>query len=108
MAKLGRTKNQREALIKNQCRDLMLKEKIKTTLTKAKATQRFTEKIITKAKSGDQAARRELARHFDSEGVKKALELGERYKGRQGGYTRVLKAGPRRSDGAKMAIIELV
>ncbi|MEF8847238.1 MAG: 50S ribosomal protein L17 [Candidatus Paceibacterota bacterium] len=108
MTKLGRTKDQREALVKNQCRDLMLREKIKTTLAKAKETQKFTEKIITKAKKDNQAVRRELSKHFNKEGVEKALELGERYQSREGGYTRILKTGPRQSDGAEMAIIELV
>ena len=108
MAKLGRTKDQREALIKNQCRDLMLEEKIKTTLAKAKETQKFTEKIITKAKEDSQAVRREMSKHFDKEGVEKAFKLGERYEDREGGYTRVFKTGPRQSDGAEMAIIELV
>lgn len=105
MAKLSRTKDQREALIKNQCRDLMLEEKIKTTLAKAKETQKFTEKIITKAKHGK---KRQLSKHFDKKGVEKALELGERYQDREGGYTKILKAGPRNSDGAEMAFIELV
>lgn len=108
MAKLGRTKDQREALVKNQCRDLLLKEKIKTTLAKAKKTQKFCEKIITKAKDDDQSTRRELRRHFKQETVEKAIELGQRYRDREGGYTRVLKMGPRRSDGAEMAVIELV
>lgn len=106
--KLGRTKNQREALVQNQCRDLMLQEKIKTTLAKAKETQKFTEKVITKAKEKDQATRKELSKYFDSKGVEKAFELGERYREREGGYTRVLKTAPRNSDGAEMAIIELV
>lgn len=108
MSKLSRTKDQREALVQNQSRDLMLKEKIKTTLAKAKETQKFTEKIITKAKEDNQAVRRQLSKHFDKEAVNKAFELGERYQDREGGYTRILKAGPRKSDGAEMAFIELV
>jgi len=108
MAKLSRPKDQREALIKNQCRDLMLNEKIKTTLAKAKETQKFTEKMITKAKNDNQAVRRQLSEHFNKEAVNKAFELGERYQEREGGYTRILKAGPRKSDGAEMAFIELV
>lgn len=109
MSKLSRPKDQREALVENQCRELLLKEKIKTTLAKAKETQKFCEKIITKAKQNNQATRRDLEKTFNSpEVIKKAFQLGERYQEREGGYTRVLKLGPRQSDSAEMAVIELV
>ena len=88
---------------------LLMKEKIQTTLAKAKEVQSFTEKQISLAKVGDLNSRRLLAKLFSSEIVKKLVEvLAPRYKEREGGYTRIIKLGPRKSDGAKMVIIELV
>lgn len=88
---------------------LLLQEKIKTTEAKAKEASGFTEKFITKAKKGDITARRFLARFFTKKITKKLIEeISPRYKGRKGGYTRIIKLGRRKSDGAKMAIIELV
>ena len=105
----GRTSDQRKALLRSLSRELFLKEKIKTTEAKAKEFSSFAEKQITKAKKGGIIARRALARLFDDPIVKKLVEdIGPRYKERSGGYTRIMKLGPRRSDGAKMAIIELV
>ena len=106
---LSRNTGQRKALIHSLSRELFLKEKIKTTEAKAKEFSSFAEKQITKAKKGDLAARRALAKLFDDLIVKKLVEqIGPRYKSRNGGYTRIMKLGPRKSDGAKMAIIELV
>ena len=106
---LSRTTSQRKALICSLSRELFLKEKIKTTEAKAKEFSSFAEKQITKAKKGDINARRALAKLFDDPIVKKLVEnIGPRFKDRNGGYTRIMKLGPRRSDGAKMAIIELV
>ncbi len=106
---LSRKSNQRKALIRSLARELFLKEKIKTTEAKAKEFRKFAEKQITKAKKGDLAARRSLAKFFDPVVVKKLMEkIGPRYKNRNGGYTRILKLEPRKSDGAKMAIVELV
>jgi len=107
--KLSRKRDQRKALLKGLASSLFLKEKIKTTEAKAKEVSRFAEKCVTKAKKRDLAARRHLARFFSKEVVKKLVDdIGKRYKERPGGYTRIMKLGPRKSDGAKMATIELV
>ena len=107
--KLSRKRNQRKALLKLLARALFLNEKIKTTQAKAKETSRFAEKCITRSKKGDLASRRILARYFSKDLVKKLVEeIGPKYKERKGGYTRIIKLGPRKSDGAKMVIIELV
>lgn len=90
-------------------RALVLHEKIKTTEAKAKELSRFADKFITRSKKGDLASRRLLARFFSQQIVKKLIgELGPRYKDRPGGYTRIIRLGQRKSDGAKMAFIELV
>lgn len=107
--KLSRKRNQKKALLKSLASALILKEKIKTTQAKAKEVSSFVEKLITKAKRGDFACKRFLAKFFSRKTVKKLVdEIGPRYKDRLGGYTRVIKLGPRKSNGAKMAIIELV
>jgi len=107
--KLSRKKNQRKALLKLLARSLILKGKIKTTKAKAKEVSRFAEKLITKAKKGDLSSRRLLTTYFPKDLVKKLVdEIGRRYKERKGGYTRIIKLGPRKSDGVKMAIIELL
>ena len=106
---LSRNTGQRKALIRSLSRELFLREKIKTTEAKAKEFSGFAEKQITKAKKGDITARRSLAKLFDDPIVKKLVEkIAPRYKDRNGGYTRIMKLGPRKSDGAKMAIVELV
>ncbi|MCH8741463.1 50S ribosomal protein L17 [Patescibacteria group bacterium] len=107
--KLGRERDQRRALLKSLASEIFLKEKIKTTTAKAKEVKGFVEKSITRAKKGDLHSRRLLLRFFSSKIVKKLIEdLAPKYKGRKGGYTRIIKLGPRKSDGAKMAIIELI
>ncbi len=107
--KLSRKRNQRKALLKALANALVLKEKIKTTEAKAKEISKFTEKFITLAKKGTLSSRRLLIRFFSKKAVKKLVdEIGPRYKERKGGYTRIIKLGPRKSDGAKMAIIELI
>ena len=107
--KLSRKTGQRKALLKSLARELFLREKIKTTEAKAKEVSVFAEKQITKAKKANLASRRLLAKNFSSKIVKKVVdEIAPRYKERRGGYTRIIKLGPRKSDGAKMAIIELV
>ena len=107
--KLSRKRNQKKALLRGLARVLFLKEKIKTTEVKAKEVSGFIEKQITRAKIGDLSSRRLLARDFSPEIVKKLVnEIAPRYKERKGGYTRIIKLGPRKSDGAKIAIIELV
>jgi large subunit ribosomal protein L17 len=107
--KLSRKRDQRKALLKHLMSGLFLKEKIETTLAKAKEVQRFAEKQITIAKRGDLHARRLLLRKLPPLIVEKLLkEIAPRYKERTGGYTRVIKLGKRKTDGAKMAIIELI
>lgn len=107
--KLSRKRNQRRALLKSLGNALISNEKIKTTEAKAKEVSRFMEKFITKARKGDLASRRLLAKFFSEEAVKKLIdEIGPRYKERKGGYTRVVKLGPRKGDGARMATVELI
>ncbi|MEM9100152.1 MAG: 50S ribosomal protein L17 [Pseudomonadota bacterium] len=108
--KLNRTHEHRKAMFANMACSLVEHEQIKTTLPKAKELRRIADKLITLAKRGDLHARRLAAAQMKQEAaVKKLFDvLGERYKGRPGGYTRVLKAGFRYGDMAPMAIIELV
>ena len=107
--KLKRKSDQRKALLKSLARELFLKERIKTTEAKAKEVSGFAEKQITKAKANNLSARRLLAKKFSPKVVKKLVnEIAPKYKERKGGYTRVIKLGPRKSDAARMAIIELV
>lgn len=107
--KFSRKRDQRKALLKSLASSLFLKEKIKTTETKAKEVSRLVGKSITRAKKGDLASRRILAKYFSRNLVKKLVnEIGPRYKSRKGGYTRIIRLGPRKSNGAKMTIIELV
>lgn len=107
--KFSREKDQRKALKKSLVRALFLHGKMKTTEAKAKEIAPYSEKMITKAKKGDLAARRDLAKTLSPKLVKKLVEeIAPKYKDRKGGYTRIIKLGPRKSDGAKMAIIELV
>ncbi len=88
---------------------VFLKEKIKTTEAKAKEVSSFIEKQITISKRENLPARRLLDRYFSPKIVKKlVVEIGPRYKDRKGGYTRIIKLGPRKSDGTRMAIIELI
>lgn len=90
-------------------RALAQKEKIQTTEAKAKEIAPLMDRLITRAKKDTLHTRRELLRYFDAKLVKKMVEeIGPRYRDRQGGYTRVIKTGPRKSDGARMAIVELV
>jgi len=111
--KLGRTKDQRKALLKTLASNLILREKIKTTEAKAKEVRPFIEKLITKSRvtgaTNKLSAVKHLAKYLPKEARKKIMkEIGPRYQERAGGYTRIIKLGPRKIDGAKMAIIELV
>jgi large subunit ribosomal protein L17 len=108
--KLHRTSSHRQAMFKNMAAALIKHEQIVTTLPKAKELRPIVEKMITLAKRGDLHARRlAYARLRDEAMTKKLFEvLADRYKDRQGGYTRVLKAGFRYGDAAAMAVIELV
>ncbi len=107
---LDRKIGPRKALLRNLATNLILYEKIKTTEAKAKAIKPIIEKLITKGKSGDLHARRELIKYlYLDNAVKKVLEdLSPRYKERKGGYTRIIKLGTRQGDAAKVVQIEFV
>jgi large subunit ribosomal protein L17 len=108
--RLNRTHEHRKALFANMAGSLIEHEQIKTTLPKAKELRPVIEKLITLAKRGDLHARRQAAAQLkeDKDVIKLFDILGPRYKDRQGGYVRVLKAGFRYGDMAPMAIIEFV
>ena len=122
--KLGRKSAQRNALLRDLTTDVIVYGRIETTETRAKEVRKFVDQMITLGKKGDLASRRRAAAFLRNEiasatvegdqvVVERVLtrlfgESAERYADRQGGYTRVLKTGPRRGDGAPMAIIELV
>jgi large subunit ribosomal protein L17 len=109
--KFGRDKTQKKALLNSLALNLIVREKIKTTEPKAKELRPFIEKLVTNAKKGDLAARRVVISKLSnrSKEVKKLFEvIAPKYADKKGGYTRVLKLGARKSDGAKMAIIEFV
>ena len=109
--KFGRSKTQRRALLNSLVFNLIVREKIKTTLPKAKELKPIIEKLITRAKKDNLAARRLMISKLGgpSQEVKKLFEIiAPKYKDINGGYTRVLKLGVRKSDGAPMAIIEFV
>lgn len=107
--KLSRERDQRKALKRSLLEALFLREKITTTEAKAREVAPIAEKYITKAKRGGLHERRLLARVLSERAVKKLVtEIALRYGEREGGYTRIIKLGPRKTDGAKMAVLELV
>lgn len=109
--KFGRDKNQRKALLSSLALNLIVRGKIKTTEPKAKELRPFIEKLVTKAKKGDAATRRVIISKLSnrSKEVKKLFEvIAPKYIDKKGGYTRVLKLGVRKADGAPMAIIEFI
>jgi len=108
--KLQRKSGHRAALLRNLAASLIKHEQILTTTPKAKELRPYVEKLITLAKRGGLSNRRlALGRLGDETQLKKLFEvLAERYAGREGGYTRIIKAGIRQSDAAPMAVIELV
>ena len=108
--KLNRTASHRKAMFANMAASLIEHEQIVTTLPKAKELRSIIDKLITLGKRGDLHARRQvIARIRNVEQAKKLFdELGPRYAERNGGYSRVLKAGFRKGDNAPMAVIELV
>jgi large subunit ribosomal protein L17 len=110
--KLGRTTPHRTALLRNLVTALFDKERIRTTLPKAKELRPFAERLITLARREDNRlhARRLAARHLQDPAVVKKLfdTIGARFATRPGGYTRILRLGPRKGDGAEMAYLELV
>ena len=109
--KFGRVKNQRNALLHSLALNLIVREKMKTTEPKAKELRAFIEKLVTRAKKDSVANRRVLASKLSNrkkEVDKLVKKIAPKYMDRNGGYTRILKLGARKSDGAKMAIIEFV
>lgn len=108
--KLRRPTDQRMAMLRNLTTSLLKHGRIMTTEARAKETRKFAEKMITLAKRGDLHARRQALAFIYDETVVKNLfdEIAPRYADRQGGYTRIIKVGPRRGDAAPMAIIELI
>ena len=108
--KLGRPTAHRKAMLRNQTTDLLREGRITTTLTRAKETRRMAEKMITLGKRGDLHARRQaMAYIFDESVVAKLFEeIAPKYADRQGGYTRILKLGPRQGDNAEVVFLELV
>ena len=108
--KLGRTSDQRRAMLRAMVTYLLENGQIKTTYARAKEVAPVCEKMITLAKQNDLAAYRQALGFITKEDVAKKLfqELGPKYAERNGGYTRVVRIGPRRGDAAEMAIIQLV
>jgi len=108
--KLGRDIDHRDSLMRNLATALFKHGRIMTTEAKAKDLKRVADKLITTAKKGNLAAYRMLLSYLYEEDVAYDLfhKIAERYNGRNGGYTRIIKAGPRKGDGAMMAYIELV
>lgn len=122
--KLGRTSSQRKAMLRDLTTDLIVHERIQTTEARAKELRSVVEKMITLGKRGDLHARRQAAQYIrrelvtvtNDEGEEKEIfaiqklfdDVAPRYTERQGGYTRIMKMGPRRGDGAPVVVIELV
>jgi large subunit ribosomal protein L17 len=108
--KLGRDTSHRRALLRNLVTSFLEKERIRTTLAKAKAARPLAEKMITLARKDTLHAKRQALTFIYKKPVVKKLfeELGPRFSERPGGYTRIVKIGPRAGDGAEMAILELI
>ncbi|MBO6210035.1 MAG: 50S ribosomal protein L17 [Schwartzia sp.] len=108
--KLGRDSSARKALFRSVLTSFFRHGRIEMTEAKAKEVSGLADQLITLAKRGDLAARRTaIARLYDEDVVRKLFgEIADKYKDRQGGYTRILKLGPRRGDAAPMALLELV
>ena len=108
--RLGRPTAHRNAMLRNLVTDLLRAGRITTTDTRAKETRKLAEKMITLGKRGDLHARRQVLAFVYDEDVTKKLfdEIAPKYQERNGGYTRILKLGPRRGDAAEMVFLELV
>ncbi len=108
--KLGRTSSHRKAMLRNLVSSLVIHQKVRTTVAKAKEARRLADGVITLAKQGTLPARRQAFGILqDRTLVKKVFdEIAPNFKERSGGYTRILRVGPRQGDGAQMAILELV
>ncbi len=108
--KLGRATSHRKAMLRAMVTFLLENGKIETTVTRAKEVGAMTEKMITIAKNNNLAAKRQVLAFVTKEAVCKKLfdEIAPKYAETKGGYTRIIKVGPRRGDAAEMAIIELI
>ena len=108
--KLGRSTDHRKAMLRAMVTFLMENGKIETTVTRAKEVRSMGEKMITIAKAGDLHSKRQVYSYITKETVAKKVmdEIAPKYADRNGGYTRIVKIGPRRGDAAEMAIIELI
>ena len=108
--KLGRTSSHRNAMFRNQLASLIEAERIVTTLPKAKELRPIAEKLITLAKNDSVHARRQAARQVPDDALIAKLfdTIGPRFSTRPGGYTRIMKLGPRQSDATEMVFLELV
>ena len=108
--KLGRTSDHRKAMLRAMVTFLLENCKIETTVTRAKEVRAMAEKMITIGKAGDLHSKRQVLSYVTKEDVAKKLfdEIAPKYADRNGGYTKIVKIGPRRGDAAEMAIIELV
>ena len=108
--KLGRTTDHRKAMLRAMVTFLLENGKIETTVTRAKEVRAMAEKMITIAKANDLHSKRQVYSYITKETVAKKVmdEIAPKYADRNGGYTRIVKIGPRRGDAAEMAIIELI
>ena len=108
--KLGRTSDHRKAMLRAMVTFLLENGKIETTVTRAKEVRSMAEKMITIAKTNDLHSKRQVLAYVTKEDVVKKLfdEIAPKYEDRNGGYTRIIKTGPRRGDAAEMCFIELV
>ena len=108
--KLGRTTDHRKAILRAIFTFLLENGKIETTVTRAKEVRAMAEKMITIAKANDLHSKRQVYSYITKETVAKKVmdEIAPKYADRNGGYTRIVKIGPRRGDAAEMAIIELI
>ncbi len=108
--KLGKPTDQRMAMLRGLVTDLLNYGQIKTTVTRAKEVQPLAEKMVTLAKDNNLASYRQALAFLTQEDVAKKLfdQIGPKYADRNGGYTRIVRIGPRRGDAAEMAIIQLV
>ncbi|MCC5912618.1 MAG: 50S ribosomal protein L17 [Clostridiaceae bacterium] len=108
--KLGRVSSHRNLMLRNLVTDLINNGRIQTTETRAKETRRLADKMITLGKKGDLHAKRQALSFMTDETAVKNLftDIAPKYEDRNGGYTRIIKIGPRRGDAAEMVILELV
>lgn len=108
--KLGRNSAQRKALLRSLVTSFLEKERIRTTLAKAKATRPLAEKMITLSRTNSLHARRRALKFIYKKDVMKKMfeEIGPRFSERPGGYTRIVKLGPRDGDGSEMAVLEMI